>query len=59
MNKLKINSFIKTECGRIKYDQLSNKTGHFAKLRLFWFILVATIRDLNITSQDSSQDSNS
>ena len=39
---------IKTECGRAKYNELSSKKGIVSKIRLFWFILIATIRDWNI-----------
>jgi len=37
--------WIKTECGRAKYDQLAAKSSLFASLRLAWFVLIAAIRD--------------
>ena len=37
--------WIKTECGRAKYDQLAAQQGLLAKLRLAWFVLIAAIRD--------------
>ena len=52
MNKKTIHYFIKTECGRTKYEYLSQKNGVIATLRLIWFILFATIRDLFIQDPD-------
>ena len=46
-NKL-IYKFIKTECGRSKYESLIVKKGTLNKLRLIWFIVIATMRDLHI-----------
>jgi hypothetical protein len=40
--------WIKTECGRAKYDQLATQQGQLAKLRLAWFVLIAGIRDLQL-----------
>jgi len=37
--------WIKTECGRAKYDQLAAKSGLFSRLRLAWFVLIAALRD--------------
>ncbi len=37
---------IKTSCGIKKYHQLRTDTSLWGKLRLFWFIVIATIRDL-------------
>lgn len=37
--------WIKTECGRAKYDQLATQQGPLAKLRLAWFVLIAALRD--------------
>ncbi len=48
MMKKTIFKYIKTPCGQAKYIELeANKTlpGRF---RLLWFILIASIRDLNI-----------
>ena len=42
-----IYKLIKTECGRAKYHRLSLKKDVFSRLRLIWFILIASIRDLN------------
>jgi len=41
-----INKYIKTQCGIEKYEELKNKKGFFNKVRFYWFILIASIRDL-------------
>ena len=48
MQKPKIFSMIKTPCGRSKYLDLASRKGLISKLRLYWFILIASIKDLNI-----------
>ena len=45
MTQQPIHSWIKTECGRAKYQELSAKPGAIAKLRLLWFVLIAALRD--------------
>ena len=52
MNKLKIFSLIKTECGRSKYQMLASKKGIFNRIRLYWFIVFATIEDWNLKVED-------
>ena len=42
--------WIKTECGRAKYDQLAARPGLLAKLRLAWFVLIAALRDWRLTT---------
>jgi len=42
--------WIKTECGRAKYDQLAAQQGLLAKLRLAWFVLIAALRDWRLTT---------
>jgi hypothetical protein len=37
--------WIKTECGRAKYEQLAARAGLLARLRLAWFVLIAALRD--------------
>ncbi|MDP6833810.1 MAG: hypothetical protein QGG94_01475 [Prochlorococcaceae cyanobacterium ETNP1_MAG_9] len=56
MTQRRINSWIKTSCGRAKYAELSSKQGVLAKIRLYWFVLFAAIRDWNLTNQDSTED---
>ena len=38
--------WIKTECGRAKYQDLAARPGPWARLRLTWFVLIAALRDL-------------
>ena len=52
MNKPSIFSLIKTKCGRAKYEMLSSKQGIINRLRLYWFIIFATIKDWNIKAED-------
>ena len=40
-----MNRFIKTECGLNKYDELKNNKGIFKRIRFYWFIIMASIRD--------------
>ena len=48
MTSKKVFDFIKTPCGQAKYIELeANKTLQ-GKLRLLWFIFIASIRDWNI-----------
>ena len=41
-----VKKFIKTSCGIEKYTILNKRKGFFNKLRLYWFVLFASIRDL-------------
>jgi len=45
MNK-DITNYIKTECGLSEYYLLKARKGFFNKLRFYWFVTIATIRDL-------------
>jgi hypothetical protein len=36
---------IKTECGRAKYAELAQHQGLLARLRLAWFVAIASLRD--------------
>jgi len=36
---------IKTVCGIEKYDELSKRKGFLNKLRFYWFVLCASLRD--------------
>ena len=56
MDKNPIFSFIKTECGRAKYEMLASKKGFLNRIRLYWFIIFATIEDWNIKAKDHSKD---
>jgi len=37
--------FIKTQCGLEKYTQLAKKRGIFSRIRFFWFVIFASLRD--------------
>ena len=52
MDKNLIFSLIKTECGRAKYEMLAAKKGIFNRIRLYWFIVFAAIKDLNLKADD-------
>ncbi len=52
MTSPKVFRWIKTECGRTKYLDLAARSGYLAKLRLYWFVLVAALRDINLPSPD-------
>jgi hypothetical protein len=38
--------WIRTPCGRAKYQALAVRPGGLARLRLGWFVLIAALRDL-------------
>ena len=52
MNNNRIFSLIKTECGRAKYEMLASKKGILNRIRLYWFIVFATIKDWNLKTDD-------
>ncbi len=37
--------WVKTECGRAKYQRLAGHSVPLARLRLWWFVLIAALRD--------------
>ena len=48
MTKKTVFNYIKTPCGQAKYIELEANKTLLGKVRLFWFILIASIRDWNI-----------
>ncbi len=52
MSQPKIHYWIKTPCGRSKFLELSNKKGAIARIRLFWFVFIASIKDWNLKNPD-------
>ncbi len=40
-----ISRWVKTECGRAKYLSLSQQRGPWHRLRRWWFVLIAALRD--------------
>ena len=53
-NQPKAPRWIKTDCGRAKYAELATREGITAKLRLGWFVLIASLRDLPIKNQENA-----
>ncbi|AII48158.1 hypothetical protein KR52_03165 [Synechococcus sp. KORDI-52] len=41
-----LHRWIKTDCGRAKLAELQQRRGIGARLRLAWFVLIASLRDL-------------
>ncbi|MEI7952694.1 MAG: hypothetical protein WCH37_08460 [Synechococcaceae cyanobacterium ELA182] len=46
-----IHRWIKTECGRAKFAELAARPGSLARLRLAWFVLIATLRDWQLPAE--------
>ena len=44
--------WIKTACGRAKYDDLAGRPGLWARVRLAWFVLIAALRDWRLPPND-------
>ena len=53
MNEFNAHQWIKTDCGRAKYADLSTRGGPAAKIRLGWFILIASLRDWSLPNPDA------
>ena len=52
--ELNMKDGIKTSCGLEKYETLNKRTGLFSRLRFYWFVFFASIRDFN-KKRDSDQ----
>lgn len=53
--QMPIPSGIRSQCGRAKYQELAARPGWWAKLRLAWFVVIATMRDRQLPEpQDPS-----
>ena len=48
-----LHRWIKTDCGRAKYADLSARPGLPAQLRLGWFVLIASLRDWYLPNPDT------
>tara|TARA_Y100001968_G_scaffold8578_1_gene7246 strand:- start:1970 stop:2149 length:180 start_codon:yes stop_codon:yes gene_type:complete len=59
MSEPKLFDFIKTSCGRTKYLELAAKKGLISKIRLWWFIFFAVIKDSRLEKPDHNELSNS
>jgi hypothetical protein len=44
--------WVKTPCGRAKYLELAQRGGAWAKLRRWWFVLIAALRDWRLPADD-------
>jgi hypothetical protein len=44
--------WIKSECGRTKFNELAARPGWLARLRLVWFVLIAALRDWQLADPD-------
>ena len=40
-----MSKFITTECGINRFNELRNKKGFFKKIRFYWFVVMASLRD--------------
>ena len=45
-NFLLMKALIKTKCGLEKYERLRGNTGFIGRIRFFWFMFFAILRDL-------------
>ena len=54
-----LEKLIKTDCGKQKYIELSQRKGIIAKLRFYWFIIFAVIEDWNLPESDHIKRSES
>ena len=59
MSKPAIFSFIKTPCGRAKYLELKERKSLISRIRFYWFILFAALRDLPLINPDQIDESKS
>jgi len=48
--------WIKTACGRAKYQELAARPGPAARLRLAWFVAIAALRDGPLPTPPPSSD---
>ena len=56
MTQPNLDRWIKTDCGRAKYADLLTRRGPAAKLRLGWFVLIASLRDWSLPNPDAPTD---
>ena len=49
--------WIKTQCGRAKYADLSSRSGFTSKARLVWFVVIAALRDWPLPDPDQTSGS--
>lgn len=44
--------WVKTPCGRAKYLELAERRGPLARLRRWWFVVIAALRDWRVPAPD-------
>jgi hypothetical protein len=47
-----IDRWVKTPCGRAKYLELAQRRGPLARLRCWWFVGIAALRDWRLPAPD-------
>ena len=52
-----MSKFITTECGINKFNELRNKKGFLRKIRLYWFVTIASLRDTVFNSAPTREHS--
>ena len=40
-----MSKFITTKCGIDKFNKLRDQKGFFKKIRFYWFVIIASLRD--------------
>tara|TARA_Y100001968_G_scaffold117393_1_gene106791 strand:- start:5103 stop:5273 length:171 start_codon:yes stop_codon:yes gene_type:complete len=56
MSEPKIFLFIKTPCGRAKYNELSKRTKFIDRIRFYWFVFFAIIQDWNLPQNENQSE---
>ncbi|MEB3317856.1 MAG: hypothetical protein VKO39_06930 [Cyanobacteriota bacterium] len=44
--------WVKTDCGRTAYRRLAQRPGLWARLRRWWFVAIAALRDWRLPAAD-------
>ncbi|MEB3259442.1 MAG: hypothetical protein VKP63_02305 [Cyanobacteriota bacterium] len=44
--------WVKTPCGRAKYLELAERRGPLARLRRWWFVVIAALRDWRLPTPE-------
>tara|TARA_Y100001960_G_scaffold327774_1_gene414996 strand:- start:1047 stop:1220 length:174 start_codon:yes stop_codon:yes gene_type:complete len=50
-----MSKFITTECGIDKFNKLRNQKGIFKKIRFYWFVIIASLRDTVLNRAPKSE----
>jgi hypothetical protein len=49
-----ISRWVKSECGRAKYLELARRPGLLSRLRRWWFVWIAALRDWRLPDPEAS-----